>query len=147
MILEDSETIDVQPIAVVQFLENMDRHYRDWHPDHVSFDWLDGARREHFYFDERVGGWRLRLPMRVTRSADRRSAVVRPTSRMIRLVFPWMSFAVTPDGRGCRYTHRIKLRLGPLRPLLERGFLPALRRHMRSEAENLARITQHPPVA
>jgi len=147
MILEDTEPIAAEPRAVVSFLENMDRHYLDWHPDHVSFDWLDGAKREHFYFEERIGGWRVRMPMQVERSADRRRAIVRPASRLVRFFFPFMSFAVTPEGEGCRYTHRIKLRLGPFRPLIERTFLAPLRRHMREEAENLARIAQAPPVA
>jgi hypothetical protein len=147
MIVEDSQAIAADPDIVILFLEEMDRHYLDWHPDHISFDWLDGARREHFYFDERIGRWRVRMAMRIARSVDRTRATVVPVPRFVRLFMPWMSFAVAREGGGCRYRHRIKLRLGPLRPLLERTFLKPLRRHMREEAENLARIAQSLSVA
>jgi hypothetical protein len=147
MIVEDSQAIATDPDVVIRFLEEIDRHYLEWHPDHISFDWLDGARREHFYFDERIGRWRVRMAMRIMRSADHASATVIPIPRFVRFFMPFMSFAVAREGEGCRYAHRIKLRLGPLRPLLERTFLTPLRRHMREEAENLARIAQSLPVA
>ena len=76
MILEDSQTIAAEPAVVVSFLEDMDQHYLDWHPDHVSFDWLDGTHREHFYLEERIGGWRVRMPMRIDRSVDLHHAMV-----------------------------------------------------------------------
>ena len=147
MILEETALLDVRPERVVAFLEALEERYRDWHPDHVSFSWLDGARREHFYFEERIGGWMLRMAIQVTRSADGRRAICRPTSRLVRWVFPWMSFTVRPEGAGCRYTHQIKLRLGPLRPLLERPFLSHLRRHMREETANLGPLITPDSVA
>jgi uncharacterized protein YndB with AHSA1/START domain len=147
MILQDSQLIESGVEPVVSFLENMDRHYLDWHPDHISFAWLDGDDRRHFHFEEMIGRWRLRMAMRVTRSADGRNAVMHPDSRVLSLVMPWMTFAVTDEPSGCRYTHRIKLRLGPFAWAIERTFLAPLRRHMREEAENLARIVTAPTVA
>ena len=113
MIIEESRALPVPANTIVEFLKKLDAHYLDWHPDHVSFDWLDGGRREHFYFAERIGGWMLRMGMRVTRSDNGRVAVCRPTSAIARLVFPWMSFEARSEGNGCRYIHRIKPRLGP----------------------------------
>ncbi len=147
MIIEESRALPVPADTIVEFLEKLDAYYLDWHPDHISFDWLDGGRREHFYFAERIGGWMLRMAMRVTRSGDGRIAVCQPSSAIARLVFPWMSFEARSEGDGCRYIHRIKLRLGPLRPLLESTFLAPLRRHMRDEAEYLAQLQTPPTVA
>jgi hypothetical protein len=147
MILEESAIIMAPPERIARFFETLDEHYLDWHPDHVSFSWLDGARHEYFHFDERIGGWKLHMPMRVTRSADGHRAVCRPTSPLVRLVFPWMSFDTRPEDGGSRYTHRIKLRLGPLRPLIERTFLRPLRRHMHDEAQNLAQLVAPSTVA
>ena len=64
MILQDSQLIESDAEAVVSFLENMDRHYLDWHPDHISFAWLDGEERRHFHFEEMIGRWRLRMAMK-----------------------------------------------------------------------------------
>lgn len=140
MILEETNHLRVPPEEVVAFLEALDERYRDWHPDHVSFSWLDGAKREHFFFEERIGRWMLRMSMQLTRSSDGRRAICRPMSKAMRLVFPWMSFTAEPEDGGCHYIHRIKLRLGPLRPLIERTFLRPLRQHMREETANLGRL-------
>ncbi len=147
MILEETRTLPVPAGRIVAFFENLDAHYLDWHPDHTSFAWLDGGRRHHFHFDERIGGWRLALAMSVERRSNGRQAICRPMSRWVRLVFPEMSFAVSDVGDGCRYTHRIKLRLGPLRPLMERTFLQPLRRHMYEESEYLAGLGNDSYVA
>lgn len=147
MILEETSILNVRPERVVAFLEALDDHYLDWHPDHVSFSWLDGAKHEHFYFEERIGGWMIRMPVQITRSADGREAVCQPTTRIARWVFPWMIFSAQPEGNGCRYTHRIKLRLGPIRWLLQRRFIPALRQHMREETAILSKLLASADVA
>ncbi len=134
------------PARIAVFLGDLDRHYLEWHPDHVSFAWLDDDHRR-FRFDERIGRWTLRLAMTVDRSADGLSATCRPVSAVLRLVFPWMTFEAIPDGNGSRFRHRINLRLGPLRPLLERTLLRPLRRHMRDESRNLGRLLTAPAVA
>lgn len=140
MILEESIALPVPPERVVTFLESLDERYLDWHPDHISFRWLDGSRHEEFFFEERIGGLLLRMPMHVTRSADGRMAACTPHSWLVRWVFPWMVLMVLPDATGCRFTQRLKLRFGPIRYLLERTFLSALRQHMREESANLERL-------
>jgi hypothetical protein len=147
VILQETSILDVPPERVVAFLEALEHRYLDWHPDHISFSWLDGAKRDHFYFEERIGGWMIRMPVQITRSADGRMAVCRPSTRIVRWVFPWMTFSAHPEGNGCRYTHRIKLRLGPARWLLERRLLPALRQHMREETANLGGLLAPSDVA
>jgi len=146
MILSESAVIKADPERLVAFFETLDEHYLDWHPDHVSFAWLDPGR-ESFHFVERIGRWTLRMRMRVSRSEDRRLATCRPQSALLALFFPWMTFEVRPEVDGARYTHRINLRLGPLRWLLEGTLLRPLRRHMHDESNNLARLLGTPPVA
>lgn len=147
MILEETILLNVAPDRVAAFLETLDEHYRDWHPDHISFSWLDGDRREYAYFEERIGRWILRMRIHVVRSVHGDHALCRPTSRLVRLVFPWMTFDARANGQGCRYTHRIKLRLGPLRLFAEKPFLRPLRQHMREETANLRGLIGPNPVA
>ncbi len=139
MILTESAVIKAPPDRLVAFFETLDRHYLDWHRDHVSFTWLD-PNRGSFHFVERIGRWTLDMRMHITRSADGRLATCRPQSVLLALVFPWMTFEVTPETDGARYTHRINLRLGALRWLLGRTLLNPLRRHMHVESSNLAKL-------
>lgn len=140
MIITESAVIMAPPERLVDFFETLDEHYLDWHPDHVSFAWLDPAH-ERFHFVERIGSWTLDMRMSIERSADGRLATCRPRSALFALVFPWMTFEARAEpGGGARYTHRINLRLGPLRWLLERTLLQPLRRHMALESQNLAKL-------
>lgn len=147
MIIRETRALPVPTARIVAFFENLDTHYLNWHPDHVSFAWLDGGAHKLFHFDERIGRWRLAMAMSVSRTKAGREAICRPLSRWLRLVFPWMSFVVEDAPGGCRYTHHIKLRVGPFGPLIERTFLVPLRRHMREESAYLAALARDSDVA
>lgn len=146
MVLEETARLDVPPGPVMAFLESMEVNYLHWHPGHLAFRWIDppNTALRRFFFDERIGAWRLRMTMTMARSAGGNLATCRPTSPFWRTVMPWMTFAVTPEADGCRYTHRIRLRTGPLGFLLRPLILDAVQRHMREESANLRRlITPH----
>lgn len=140
MIIEDGAHLPAPPARIAAFFETLDEHYLDWHPDHISFAWLDGARREHFHFEERIGRWRISMAMHATRSANGHVVTCRPLSRWVALVMPWMTFEVGPENGGSRYRHRIRLRLGPFAGLLNRTLIEPLRAHMRAETVHLATI-------
>lgn len=146
MIVEERRTLAAPAGMVVDFFEHLDRHYLDWHPDHVSFDWLN-ADRTAFHFDERIGRWRVAMRMTLERGADGSEVSCRPMSFWLRLVMPWMTFQVTSTEAGSVYLHRINLRLGPLRPLLRRTLLDPLHRHMRDESAFLDRLGDRTSVA
>lgn len=147
MILQESTFLPCPPATAIAFLEAMERHYRDWHPDHIDFRWLPSPLGPHgrFQFEERVGRWRLRLQMRLDfRSAER--AVYVPENLFVRWAFPGMSFEVSREGSGTRWTHRIALRLAFFAPLVERTLLQPLRIHMREETANLPQVIGIPVV-
>ncbi len=141
MILEEIARLSCPAESVVAFLDDLETQYRSWHPSHILFRWVGpaGDERSQFFFDERIGSWRLRVRMRAHRPHPFHLSCV-PVSPFWRAVFPGMTFAVEKDGSGCRYAHRIALRLGPFKPMLERSLLAPLRRHMAEEAVNLERL-------
>ncbi len=147
MILQESTYLPCPPAIAVAFLEGMDRHYRAWHPDHVDFAWLPSPRGPHgrFRFEERIGRWQLHLTMRLDGRSDLRAVYI-PENRFVRWAFPGMSFEILPEGSGCRWTHRIALRLAFFAPMLERTLLGPLRIHMREETANLRQLTADPSV-
>lgn len=146
IVLEESVHLDAPPQALKAFLEDLERGYRDWHPDHILFRWEDlpGAMPRRFFFDERIGGWRLAWHMTMELSPDGLTATCRPVSRLARWAVPWMTFTALPESGGCRYLHRIAIRGRWAKPLLDAVILDAVRRHMREEGVNLRRLITRP---
>lgn len=141
MILEEIAHLSCSPESARAFLEDLERQYRHWHPSHILFRWTGPAtdRMSRFFFDERIESLRLRMRMKARWDGQFHLTCV-PESPVWRLVFPGMTFEVTPEAAGCLYEHRIALRLGPLEPLLERRVVAPIRRHMAEEAVNLERL-------
>ena len=145
MLLEEQTRIDASPEDVFRFFEHIERHYEGWHPDHITFRWTEGSGLEpgnEAYFEERIGGDLKKQTVRYTEVESERYIEFTPTSRLIRLVLPHMSFTFEPDADGSRVTQRIKVRTGPIGAKLNRREFDAIRLHMREEGENLKRIIE-----
>ena len=147
MILTDSISIQARPEEIFGVFEDMDQHYRQWHPDHVLFRWLSGhgVRVGHvFYFEEYIAGTLLKKKVVFTHVVPNRHSEFAPTFWLIKLFLPRMVFRIEPDADGCRFTAEIHLRMGPLARRLQRRQLAAIREHMRVEGVNLQRIVSLP---
>lgn len=137
---ETSPTIRATPEAVFAFFAEMESVYRRWHPDHLLFRWLDppalrpGVR---FHFEERIDGTLQEKTMAFTRIEPGSLIEFAPTSRLLRVFLPRISFRITPVEGGVTVIQQVHLRIGPLAARLNRRELDAVRRHMRQEAENL----------
>lgn len=144
---ETSPRIRATPDRLFAFFAGMETHYLPWHPDHVSFRWLDppalkpGVR---FCFEERIGGKLLEKTVMFTRIEPDSLIEFAPTSRLFRMVLPRITFRVTPGEGGFTVTQDIQLRIGPLAAWLNRRELDAVRRHMREESENLRGFLERP---
>lgn len=145
MILQETTEVKASPGDVFRFFESMEENYRQWHPDHVAFRWVDGGRLEEgeqAYFEERIAGKRQQKTVRFTRIDPNRYIEFKPTSLLVGLLMPHISFAITPREDGCEVTQRIKVRTGPIGARLNRREFDAVRVHMREEGENLKRILE-----
>jgi uncharacterized protein YndB with AHSA1/START domain len=142
---ETSPTIRAAPEAVFAFFLGMESAYRRWHPDHLLFRWLDppalrpGVR---FHFEERIDGTLQKKTMAFTRIEPGSLIEFAPTSRLLRVLLPRISFRVSPVDGGVTVTQDVHLRIGPLAARLNRRELAAVRRHMRQEGENLQRLLE-----
>jgi len=59
MILKEITDVEAPPGEVYRFFEEMEENYERWHPDHITFNWTEGAGLEQgaeAYFEERIGG-------------------------------------------------------------------------------------------
>lgn len=145
MLLEERIHIEASPEDVFRFFEHIDQHYEEWHPDHITFRWVTGGGLEpgnEAYFEERIGGDLKRQTVRYTEVESGRYIEFTPTSRLIRLLLPHMSFTIEPEADGCRVTQRINVRAGPIGARLNRREFNAIQSHMQEEGENLKRIVE-----
>lgn len=145
MILSDTTDIAVSPATIFDFFEEAEEHYRDWHPDHVLFRWIDGRGvrvGNVFYFEERINGKLLKKRVAFTKVIPDRLIEFAPTFWLMRLFLPRMLFRIEPNAGGVRVTAEIHLRMGPLARWAERKEIAAVREHMRVEGINLKRITE-----
>lgn len=141
--------VRASPAALWALIADMERRYRDWHPEHLEWRDVRGHATEPgavIYADERLGRFRLRGRFIIEE--------VVPLRRItFRLGFPysllhaggWFEVEPTPDG-GCELTAENHLggrsRLGaalldPVLRRLGRAPLAELERHMREEGERL----------
>lgn len=147
MILEERTRVDARPADVFRFFEEMEARYREWHPDHIAFRWIDGAGLEpgaEAYFEERIAGERQAKRVRFTAVEPGRYIEFRPTGWLTRLLLPRISFSFEPDGDGCRVVQRLHVRTGPIGAWANRREFDAVRTHMREEGENLRRLLEAP---
>lgn len=143
MLFEDTISIEAPPERVFDFFRDMGEHYLDWHPDHLAFRWVEGEALEEgnvCYFEERIGDEVLEKNVRFTKVEPDRYIEFVPTSWLLRLFLPRMSFAMESQGSDSTlFRAQIYLGVGPLGERWHREEFEAVRRHMKEEGENLKR--------
>ena len=146
MILREVTEVRATPETIFAFFEDIERHYTEWHPDHVLFRWNHGrglTEGNVFYFEEHIAGKLLKKRVRFTRIVEHEYLEFAPTFWLMRLFLPRLSFRIEHQADGvCRVVAEIYLRVGPLGARLNRREFDAVREHMRVEGVNLRRIVE-----
>ncbi|MFC4436405.1 MULTISPECIES: SRPBCC family protein [Natrialbaceae] len=145
MLLEETTGMKASPREVYHFFEKMEENYERWHPDHITFRWVNGGALEEggkAYFEEEIAGKMQKKTVRFTRIEPDRHIEFEPTSRVIKLLMPTISFTISPHSDGCELTQHIKVRTGPIGARINRREFEAVRKHMKEEGENLKRILE-----
>ncbi|WP_435157410.1 SRPBCC family protein [Haladaptatus sp. DFWS20] len=145
MILEETTRVNASPEEVYHFFETMDVNYQRWHPDHIVFRWSTGDGLEQgaiAYFEERIAGKKQKKTVQFTEVIPDRYIDFKPTSRLVGMLMPSISFTIEPHENGCDLTQRIKVRTGPIGAWLNRREFDAVRTHMKEEGENLKTILE-----
>ena len=145
MILSQTTMIAAPAERIFAFFDRMEVNYTRWHPDHITFRWLQDGRQavgHRFYFEERIHGQHLKRTMRYTKVMPGRLIEFVPDNALIRFFLRRVSFIIEPlDGR-CRFTQEVQIRIGPISKRLNRAGFAAVEKHMREEGENLKTIME-----
>lgn len=145
MLLEVETKTEAAPEDVYAFFEQVEDNYLDWHPDHITFRWVTGEGLEvgnEAYLEEEIAGDIKKQTIRYTTVEPPNRIVFHPTSRLLRLILPHISFTIEPVMEGSQVTQRLKIRTGPIGRRLNRDEFDAVRQHMKEEGDNLKRIVE-----
>jgi uncharacterized protein YndB with AHSA1/START domain len=145
MILSQTTLIQAPAERIFSFFDDMEENYTRWHPDHITFRWLQEGRQSvgnRFYFEERIHGHHLKRTMRYTRVEPGRLIEFAPDNALMRLFLRRISFIMEPSDGHCRFTQEVRILIGPIGRRLNRRGLAAVQQHMREEGENLKRIME-----
>ena len=142
---ETSPLIRAAPADVFVFFSEMEANYRNFHPDHIEFRWLDtpaltsGVR---FFFAERIAGKLLKKTVAFTRVEPNSVIEFAPTHPIFRLFLPRITFQIMPKETGILVTQEIQLRVGRMAASLNKRELDAVKLHMHEEGENLKELLE-----
>lgn len=145
MILQETTNVKAPPKEVYRFFEEMEGNYERWHPDHITYRWTEGIGMEQgteAYFEERIAGKLQKKTVTFVEVTPDRYIEFKPTSLLVGLLMPHISFTIDARSDGCELTQRIKVRTGPIGARLNKREFDAVRTHMREEGENLKRILE-----
>lgn len=144
--LVDNVHIEASGQQVWEWLMHLAEHYLEWHPDHVSAEWVRGKpNRVGSILEviESLDGHRERLRFELTRT-DPPALYEYRIRGAIAALLPKGSFAIESDNTGCAFTAKIAYRLGALTEWLFRSRMRALQVHQEEEGLNLKRILERP---
>jgi hypothetical protein len=142
MIVSDSVDINAAPEAVFAWFAELDKHYREWHPDHRDCYWQKGKGLTPgavLYAEEILHGKLHRLRYRMTEVRPGQFARFRLLGA-IGLLVPRGEFRVEATDSGARFTATLFPRCGRLLKLLLPKQVSALITHQQEEGKNLKGI-------
>lgn len=141
--LVDSIEIGVRPEIAFEWLANLEKHYKEWHPDHVRWTNETGQFKEgsKCHAEELVHGKLHRIRARYTRIERNRRIeykMLYPTS----IICSKGSFLLKSSRGKTVFTATLTFRGGRIMSRLFRSRMEEIKRHMREEGENLKAILE-----
>jgi hypothetical protein len=142
--------LSAAPDDVWAWFTRLDDNYRGWHPEHLDWKTLRGAplsEGSSVFADEWIGPARVRARLAIYDVAPPFSFSYRTCTFPGSLVRATGSFSLTATPTGCRLVETVQLgyRSRLASPVIDRLIgllfpLGDLRRHVREEGANLARL-------
>lgn len=142
--IRDTVHIDAQPEAVWSWLAGLANHYTDWHPDHVSAEWLDGEPNSVGSILEAVeyiGDHKETLRFVMT-EIDPPHLMKYRIRGLYSLLLPSGGFSIVADDDGSTFTATIDHRFGGMLDWVVPRRAEALRTHVHEEGVNLKHLVE-----
>ena len=142
--LEDSVEIKTTPEKVWEFLANMDRNYKTWHPqDHILFRWIKGKPMEEgstIYAEEAVGGKMIKGKVTCGDVIPNRRFTLNPS--FPRSIFVKYEYLIETKGENTVFTALTHLKYPFFSEKHIRSVIEIGEKHVREEGENMKKILE-----
>jgi hypothetical protein len=141
--LKDSIEITTTPDNIFKWLKNLDKHYKEWHPDHVKWINETGGLDEGdiVYYEEYLHGELHKIRSKIMK-VEKNKRIEFRNLFPISIICPKGSFIVEPGEETCIFTATLSFRFGNLFSKLAKSRVEALKKHIREEGENLKRLLE-----
>ena len=141
--LKDSIEITTTPDNIFKWLKNLDKHYKEWHPDHVKWINETGGLDEGdiVYYEEYLHGELHKIRSKIMK-VEKNKRIEFRNLFPISIICPKGSFIVDPGEETCIFTATLSFRFGNLFSKLAKSRVEALKKHIREEGENLKRLLE-----
>ena len=142
--LKDTMEIKTTPDRIFDWLKNQDKHYLEWHPDHVKCRWVKGKPVEEgsiFYVEEYLHGKLHKLKFLITKIEPNRKIEFKLLFPMS-IICPTGSFIIESREKRCIFTATLSFRFGWLFSKLAKNRVEAIKKHIKEEGENLKRLLE-----
>lgn len=149
MILKHSIEINTLPHNLWQFIINIDKNYKTWHPgDHLIFNWTKGepwVKGSEMYSEQYMGGQLVKYNGLVTEAIPN-EIVVFQFAFPISIINPKNEFVITAMGASSVFTGVTYLKFNKIfRIIFNRQIeemVEAIEKHTAVENENMKRILE-----
>lgn len=141
--LRDSIEIKTTPERIKEWFRDIDKHYLDWHPDHVKCYWIGKPAEEGsiLYFEEYLHGGLHKIKSVITKIVPNRKIEYKLLFPMS-VICPKGSFLIEQKGENCIFTATLSYRFEWLFLRFAKDRVEAIKKHMREEGENLKRLLE-----
>ena len=144
-ILQDSIEINTKPEKIFQWFKDLDKHYEEWHPDHVSCQKLTPTNElsigDIFCYEEYLHGELHKLKFKLTKLEENKLIEFK-TQFPFSMICPGGSFLIEPTAEKTLFTATLSFRVGRLLSKLLKSRVEAFKLHMKEEGENLKKLLE-----
>jgi len=143
MIIKDSIEIKTTPEKIFDWFKNIDKHYKEWHPDHVKWVNETGGLDEGdiVYYEEYLHGKLHKIRSKITKIEENKRIEFKNLFP-ISILSPKGSFIIEPRGESCIFTATLSIRFGWLLSKIAKSRLDAGKKHIKEEGGNLKRLLE-----
>ena len=141
--LKDAIEIKTTADNIFNWLKNLDKHYKEWHPDHVKWINETGGLSEGdiVYYEEYLHGALHKIRSKITK-VEKNKRIEFKNLSPVSIICPKGSFIIEPRGETCIFTATLSFRFGNLFLKLAKSRVEALKKHIGEEGGNLKRLLE-----
>jgi len=142
--LIDTKEIKTTPENIFQWFININKNYKSWHPEHISWDWKNGEPFQigsKAIVKEYIHGKVHSLKSIIT-NIEKNKLIEYKFLFPMSIIVTGGSFIFSNTDSGCIFTATLTFRSGKILSKIFKKQMEAIIKHMKEEGDNLKKILE-----